>query len=102
MSDELAKRLHDRATRGEALSAEERDQLERWYEAQDRAEMEALSSVAETESLSALQAQVDSVMVQLGTVTQRIRAIADENDVLRGEIAAFRRQLAQQMIHQPA
>ena len=42
-SDDLGQDLHDRATRGEQLSPENQMQLEAWYAAQDRAEMETLS-----------------------------------------------------------
>lgn len=40
VSDKLGEQLHDRATRGEALSEEEQAQLEDWYRTQDRAEMD--------------------------------------------------------------
>lgn len=40
--DELGKQLHDRVTRGEALTAEEQAQLEDWYATQDRAEADQL------------------------------------------------------------
>ena len=42
VSDELGKQLHDRATRGEALSPEEQAQLKDWYATQDRAEADQL------------------------------------------------------------
>ena len=100
ISDELGKQLHDRATRGESVSEEEQGQLDVWYAAQDRTEMEALDLTAATEAVELLQAQVDSVLVQLGTVTKRIQEIAEENQVLRKEIAMFRCQLAQQMVTQ--
>jgi len=42
ISDNLAKQLHDKATRGELLSAEDQAQLENWYALQDNAENKAL------------------------------------------------------------
>ena len=45
VSDELGRQLHDRATRGESLSVEEREQLEAWYVLLDRTEMEMLGLV---------------------------------------------------------
>src|SRR3712207_3930932 len=42
IADEPGMHLHDRFTRGEALTDEERAQLEARYEAQDRAEAEEL------------------------------------------------------------
>jgi peptidoglycan hydrolase CwlO-like protein len=95
VSDELGKQLHDRATRGEALSAQERASLETWYAAQDRAEMDALD-LTTPETVAILQAQVDSVLEQLETAAKRIQELAQENDRLRGEIATLHRRLAQQ------
>ena len=40
--DDLAQRLHDTATRGGSLSAEEQALLEAWYAGQDREEAAAL------------------------------------------------------------
>ena len=95
VSDELGKQLHDRATRGETLSAQERASLETWYAAQDRAEMDALG-VSTTDTVAILQAQVDSVLEQLETAAKRIQELAQENDRLRSEIATLHRRLAQQ------
>ena len=95
VSDELGKQLHDRATRGEALSAQERASLETWYAAQDRVEMDALD-LTTPETVTILQAQVDSVLEQLETAAKRIQELARENDRLRGEIATLHRRLAQQ------
>ena len=95
VSDELGKQLHDRATRGETLSAQERALLETWYAAQDRAEMDTLD-LTTPETVAILQAQVDSVLEQLETAAKRIQELAQENDKLRGEIATLHRRLAQQ------
>jgi hypothetical protein len=95
ISDELGKQLHDRATRRETLSAQERTLLETWYAAQDQAEMDALDLII-IESVAILQAQVDSALGQLETAARRIRELAQENDRLCGEIAVLQRRLAQQ------
>ena len=95
VSDELGKQLHVRATRGEALSAQERASLETWYAAQDRVEMDALD-LTTPETVTILQAQVDSVLEQLETAARRLQELAQENDRLRGEIAKLHRRLAQQ------
>lgn len=96
IADELGRQLHDRATSGEVLSAEEQQQLQAWYAAQDRAEMAELSLTAPTKTTASLQAQIDSVLAQLATVTRRIQALIEENEALRHEIATLHHQLAQQ------
>jgi peptidoglycan hydrolase CwlO-like protein len=101
VSDELGKQLHDRATRGEALSVEERAQLEDWYATQDRAEADQLGLTATAETVDSLQTQIDSALAQLATITRRIQEIAEENKALRREITALCRQLAQQDSLQP-
>ena len=95
VADEPGKQLHDRATRGEALSAQERAVLETWYTAQDRAEMESLD-LTTTETVDTLQAQVNSALEQLERAAKRIQELAQENDRLRSEIATLHHRLAQQ------
>jgi predicted nucleotidyltransferase len=53
MSDEAGRELHDRSTRGEYLTQEERDALEAWYAEQDEAELVMLR---ETGAISGLYA----------------------------------------------
>jgi len=79
--------LHDRATRGVELAAEEQAQLNEWYAEQDRVEAAVLSRPTSAQPLDALHAQVDRVMVQLGDVTQRIQTLSAESDAIRKEIA---------------
>jgi len=98
--DESGKRLHDRVTRGQGLSPQEQAQLEAWYAAQDRAEMESLGQDGSTDDLSSLQTQIDSALLELNGVTRRIQQTSQENEALRQEIKVFRRRLARQMVTQ--
>jgi hypothetical protein len=101
VTNELGQQLHDRATRGEALSEEEQRQLNEWYEIQDRAEMEMLSrswAKRTDESAEPLRSQIDSARAQIITTTQHIQKISAENEALRRENAALQRQLAQRSI----
>lgn len=105
VTTELGQQLHDRATRGDALSAEEQRQLNEWYEIQDRAEMEMLSrswAKRTDESVESLRSQIDMALAQIIKITKRIQEIYAENEALRREIATLQRQLAQRTTPQPA
>ncbi len=102
ISNDIAKQLHDRSTRGETLSPVEQKQLEEWYANEDAAESKTLSLAASEKKMSSLQAQIDAALAQLTTVAKRIQEVASENESLRHEIAALRRQLMQRLGTQPA
>ena len=100
--DELAKQLHDKATRGLALSAGEQTQLEAWYAEQDRQERAVLGPTGSSQRLAALHTQVETVLTQLLTVTQRIQELTVHNETLRREIAVLQRQLPLASTREPA
>ena len=100
--DEFAQQLHDKATRGESLSAEEEALLQQWYARQDQEEGAMLTRTAPPESVAALQTQVDAALAQLLTVSQRIQALTAENEAVRRDIAALQRLLSQRSTVQPA
>jgi chromosome segregation ATPase len=102
ISDELGRHLHDLATQGERLSAEDQAHLESWYTAQDRAEMEALDLAEMAGDVTIVQTQVESATAQLTAISRRIQKIAAENAALRREISVLRRRLATQAVPQPA
>src|SRR5437879_4238124 len=94
ISDELARQLHDRASRGGPLSPDERQQLDEWLSIQDRAEAQLLSPKSVEPALVALRSQVEAALAQVGTVTRSIQQLCAQNDALRDEIAELRRRLA--------
>ena len=91
--DELAKQLHDKATRGLALSAEEQAQLEAWYTEQDQREQAILAPTGGSQRLATLHTQVETALAQLLTVTQRIQELTVHNESLRREMVGLQRQL---------
>lgn len=94
ISEDIAKQLHDRSTRGELLSAEEQSSLKNWYALQDNAESDALGLTEDGKALTTLQAQIEAALTQLTIVTQRIQEVASENEALRCETVRLRQQLA--------
>ena len=102
VSDNLAKQLHDKATRDEALTAEEQTLLKNWYALQDNAENDALGLTEEEQVVTTLQTQVEAALTQLTIVTKRIQETASENEALRRETTRLRQQLAHHPTAQPA
>jgi hypothetical protein len=102
ISDDSARRLHDRDTRGAALSADEREALEGWISAQDQAEAKLLSPKSVEPSLADLRSQVESALEQVDEVTSAIRRLFSENDSLRDENSVLRRRLEARAASQPA
>ena len=93
VSDSSGLELHDKATRGQKLSAEEETLLQAWYAEQDRAE-NTLLNLSDDENAASLQAQVETTLAQIITITKQIEETSAENDRLRREIASLRQQLA--------
>lgn len=102
--DTAARRLHDKATRGGALTEAERATLEAWYNQKDNEEAVLLNSSTPGASttLDALHEQVATALTRLREETGRIQAQADENEALRRKIAALSERLAHAGFRQAA
>ena len=57
MNQQIAQTLHDKATRGGALSAQEETELRAWYAQQDADEMRLFGLSSDQTSISKLQGQ---------------------------------------------
>lgn len=104
-----AQQLHDRATRGEALGAEEEKRLHAWYVELEQQEAQALfgkptppptitiKNVGSEEKLARLQQEIDTLLRQLTETTTRLSEVMEQNKHLRSEIAMLRTQVAHQV-----
>jgi hypothetical protein len=95
VSDEIARELHDRATRGTPLSAQDQAELEQWHALQDQREAGTLARAVPPGDLIKLRNDIERALAQLGSVTQRVQALASDNEALKQEIATLQRQLKQ-------
>lgn len=93
--DELGPQLHERATRGEKLTAEEERQLQNWYLAQDEADIRVLGLVATEMRLDELQMQVQGTFAHLSELTRHVQALSEENTRLRREVVELRQRVPQ-------
>lgn len=94
--------LHDKATHGEPLTAEEEIALAAWYARQDQEEDTLLTSSRSSDTAEALQAEIENALTNLQVTAQQVREQLNENEALRRDIAALTRQLAQTKTLQPA
>lgn len=92
--------LHDRATRGLALTAAEQIQLDDWYAEQDEAESRLFASSATTQNIAGLQAQIKAGLAQVVLVTQRIQDLMHQNEELQREVTSLKNQLTQRLTAQ--
>ena len=94
--------LHDKATRGERLTAEEEAGLAAWYARQDQEEDALLTSSLSSLTAETLQAEIENALTSLQATAQQVREQFSENESLRRDIAALTQQLAQTKTLQPA
>ncbi len=94
--------LHDRASRGEPLSAEENAQLQEWYARQDQEESALLAAAPPPRELAELPALIERTTAQVVTEAQRVQALTAENARLRREVAELQKQLLEKLKAAPA
>jgi hypothetical protein len=102
MTNEAYQSLHDKRTRGLALSAEEQASLDAWYAKQDDEEMAALAIAPATTVLTNLQTQVQAINAELQCTAQHIEEVTAANIRLRDEIIRLQGQATKQSKAQPA
>jgi septal ring factor EnvC (AmiA/AmiB activator) len=95
ISDKRGMQLHDRATMGELLTADEQVQLEDWYAQKDAEEAAMLGITNQPDQREQLRAQIQVGLAQIQAVTQSIRQVSEENEGLRQEIATLQQRLSQ-------
>ncbi len=94
-ADDDGAQLHDKATRGVALSAAERERLDAWYAAQDAAEQALLGQDAPSLTVAVLHSQIAAAVAQLQVAARRVNELAAQNAALQEENAALHHRLAQ-------
>ncbi len=101
MNNELGQHLHDRATRGEELSAEEQERLETWYAELDQAEAADLGSAAAA-SEDSLSARIEGTLAEIAKVAQRIQELDRQTRKVEQENADLRLRLGRRLSTQRA
>jgi len=88
VSDDMARRLHDRATRGSLLSAEEQALLSAWDERHDAEQSALVAPTHAPQSLPELQARVDDALARQELSRQQA-AVLEEHRALLGDQRAL-------------
>lgn len=86
--------LHDRATRGESLTTEERTRLERWYKEQDEAEAALLAQHRSETHSDAVPNDLQATLARIREAAESIESLHKQNVTLRQEIVALQQRLA--------
>jgi hypothetical protein len=98
ITDAEAIGLHDRATLGAPLSADEQRSLQQWYDQQDYVEAAQLAAATEGGNGAALNDAVAAAAARVRLSGERIHAISLANAKLREEIADLQQQLARRVV----
>ena len=93
LSDEIGRQLHDRSTRGKALTSVAHRSLEKWYDQQDNKDSRLLHRDDDLRIENILHKQIDPILIRISTAAEQIHKLTDENRVLRENIAKLQRQL---------
>lgn len=100
--EEEAKKLHDRATRGEILSVEEQTALQNWYDEQDRAE-DLLLNQNRTDSNSAIsREQLNAKLSEISQAALDVERIARQNEIIRRENERLRQAVESRLLEKVA
>jgi chromosome segregation ATPase len=96
MDDALASALHDRATRGEKLSAQQQDLLDAWYDQRDAVENALLSCTSARHSLGIdeLKREIDTALARVAAATGHVQRLTRQNAELRRSVVELQRRLA--------
>jgi hypothetical protein len=94
-NNDLMLELHDKVTRGIALSYVEKTKLEAWYREQDEIESAELSSTAATASGFDGKEQIQNIFNEISESKQRISSIVAQNEILRRENEVLRKTLTE-------
>jgi hypothetical protein len=103
IDDKLGVKLHDRATTGGQLSAEEQEQLRSWYDAKDREEAEMLR--ANRKNLftdGEIDERIRETLRVIQTLLKKTEETEAENELLRQEIAELRKGATAQPVSKAA
>ena len=101
IADELGQQLHDKATRGGALTAQEQAQLDEWYRQRDAAESQSMARANTEGTVAALRGQVAEALAQMQAVAADIQNLAGANEALRREVAALQERVAERPAPHP-
>ncbi len=94
ISDNIAQRLHDRATRGESLSADERAVLDAWYAQQDAEERQQLAT-GRLENETSLHERIKDTLVRMTILTRKMEESLAESKQLQEELTTICQQSAE-------
>jgi hypothetical protein len=94
ISDKIGLKLHDKFTRGQAMSDAEIRTLESWYAQKDMAEQrQILKQHLVPPAENALQEAIEETYQRLSSLTERLQATERENEQIRLENKRLRQKL---------
>lgn len=90
--------LHQRAVKGEVLTAEEQTKLQNWYETLDREEDLILNNSEPTPNIQELRRNLWEITDQTARVSREVKNLVSQNEKLRNENQALKKAIETRLL----
>lgn len=95
---EKMQELHQRAVKGEVLTAEEQTALQKWYEILDREEDSILNNSEPTPNTKELRRNLSEITDQAAEISLEVKILVSQNEKLRNENHTLKKALEARLL----
>lgn len=94
--------LHQRSVRGENLNAEEKSELQNWYDVLDREEASFLNNPQPIQNVEELRRNLTEITEQTIEVSREVKNLISQNEQIRRENQELKKSLEARLLEKVA